>query len=141
MASRPQPGFTLVELIFVIALLSLGFTGITNLYANLQSGLLRAEAMQKATQIAQSCAERMMVLRRLNAYGDASVTNACSTAPAVAETGYNTPGVTSAAATSTDGCPSGGTCSKVTITVSCAGTTAACPSGVSSSLAMLLVSY
>jgi prepilin-type N-terminal cleavage/methylation domain-containing protein len=141
MASRPHHGFTLVELIFVIVVLSIGFTGITNGYASLQRGLSRAEAAQKATQIAQSCAERMMSLRRLYAYGDTTVTNACTTAPAISETGYNAPAVTTATASATDGCPSGVTCSKVTITVSCPTTSAVCPSGVSSSLSMLLASY
>jgi prepilin-type N-terminal cleavage/methylation domain-containing protein len=138
MASRPHHGFTLVELIFVIVVLSIGFTGITNGYASLQRGLTRAETAQKATQIAQSCAERMMSLRRLYAYGDPTVATACNT---ISETGYNAPAVTTATASATDGCPSGVTCSKVTITVSCNGTSAACPSGVSSSLSMLLASY
>jgi prepilin-type N-terminal cleavage/methylation domain-containing protein len=59
-------GFTLIELIAAMVVISVGFVGLARLFANTNAGLSSAEGTQRAAQYAQECAEHVLAVRRNN---------------------------------------------------------------------------
>jgi len=61
---RRAAGFTLIELVLVMLIISGGLLGIASLFSNTSKGLSTNDDLQIATQAAQQCAERVLALRR-----------------------------------------------------------------------------
>jgi prepilin-type N-terminal cleavage/methylation domain-containing protein len=140
-----QRGFTLIELVAIIVLLSVGATAILALFGQVGRSIATNQETQTGAQLAQACAEQIMAFRRNTAtgYGYANVvvgnaTGACdagftavggfTSAPVVNVTAYDS--------TTLPACPSAtaGACKQVDIQVSKGIVRAA-------SLSLLLVNY
>jgi len=77
-------GFTLVELVMVILLLSIGATVIVAGYGQVARSLSVNEDLQAATQLAQECGEYVVAARRDNpliGYSGVTGANFCSGVP------------------------------------------------------------
>lgn len=57
-------GFTLIEMVLVMVVVSIGMLGLTSSYNNAVSSLATNEILQQAAQYAQECAERAIATRR-----------------------------------------------------------------------------
>src|SRR5450830_1983983 len=132
-------GFTLLELVGVIVIASVGMVGVTKMFSNLNLGLARAADEQTVSQFAQACAERILQTRR--DYGLTSTRIATTMCDTPTLTGYVrsvTLPANSTGTVSTPVCPVGIVCRDATVTV-CAGT---CASGATSaSVTLTMVSY
>lgn len=136
-------GFTLIELVVIIVLLSVAGTIILGLFGQVGRSLVTNQDTQTATQSAQACAEQILAFRRsqLAGYGYTNIavgasTGACN-AGFVAAGGVTTAPTVSVVAHSSaslPACPSAtaGDCKLVTITVLANGSQAA-------SLSLMLV--
>lgn len=112
-----ETGFTLVELIVVIVLLSIAAAGIVSLNANIFSGQDSNETLEVGAQLLQECAEKVLAA----GYTPSPSCLDDATASALPQ-GFSAPVPTVThtilPATSTRyGCPSGGTCVTVDVTV------------------------
>ena len=143
--STGSRGFTLIELVAIIVLLSIAGTAILSLYGQVGRSLVTNQDTQTGTQVAQACAERILAFRRstLPGYGYANVALGANTGACSA--GFTAVGGVTAAPTanvvahntaSLSACPSAttGDCKLVTITVNSNGVPAA-------NLSLLLVKY
>ncbi len=140
-----QRGFTLIELVAIIVLLSVGATALLALFDQVGRSIATNQETQTGAQLAQACAEQIMAFRRNTAagYGYANVTvgnatGACN-AGFTAVGGFTTTPVVNVAAhnsASLPACPSAtaGVCKLVDIQVDKGGARAA-------SLTLLLVNY
>ena len=142
-------GFSLVELVVVMIVISVGFLGLASMFRGTVSGLVVNEASQQTGQYAQECAERVLALRRDQIFSSVSTSNSstiCDTTalgalPSGFTRGVNVSSTTTG--TSTGPCPNGVQCKNVTVTV-CKGSVVnnACPSGtVGSVVTIMLVDY
>ena len=61
--NRPA-GFTLIELVLVMIVISVGLLGLAAAFSNSARSLTTNETLQQATQSAQECAEKAMATRR-----------------------------------------------------------------------------
>lgn len=131
-------GFTLIELIAVLVIVSVGMLGVAKLFATTNLTLSRATDEQVLSQYAQECAETILKTRRV--YG-MSATFTCEPAP----TNYTrTVSITNPAYTGTasTACPIGISCLDVTVTVVCTGSSPPCPATSSTaSVKLTLVTY
>lgn len=135
-------GFSLLELVGVIVIASVGMVGVAKMFSNMNLGLARATDEQAAAQYAQDCAERVLQVRR--DYGVTStriVATMCET-PAI--TGYVRSLALPASYTgtlATTVCPNAVVCRDATVTV-CAGSVSPCPAdATSASVTFTMVSY
>lgn len=112
---RSESGFTLIELIVVIVIISTGLAGLARLFGNSSIALVKGEEQQNATRYAQECAERVLKLRRDSGWasiGFGSTSNTLCSSP----TGYTTTVTLSAAysnAVATPWCPTNTTTSYI----------------------------
>ena len=138
-------GFTLIELVAIIVLLSIVGTAILALFGQVGRSLVTNQDTQTGAQVAQACAEQILAFRRstLAGYGYANVvvgsnTGACNAGfTAVGGvTAAPTVNVVSHSSGSLPACPSAtaGSCKLVTITVNSNGLQAA-------NLSLLQVNY
>lgn len=138
-------GFTLIELVMIIVLLSVAGTAILGMFGQVGRSLVTNQDTQTGAQAAQACAEQILAFRRstLAGYGYANVTVGNNTGACNA--GFTAVGGVTAAPTvnvashssgSLAACPSAtaGDCKLVTITVNSNGLQAA-------NLSVLLVNY
>jgi prepilin-type N-terminal cleavage/methylation domain-containing protein len=127
-------GFTLIELIGVIVIASVGMVGVARLFGDTNIALSRATTEQVLSQYVQECAERVLETRR--DIGFASITpTMCDPSP----TSYTRTVVPATyKGTTTTACPSGIDCLDVTVTV-CTGSTSPCPTTASSATATLML--
>lgn len=109
-----QSGFTLVESIVVLVLLSIAAVGIISLQGNIFYGQSGNKDIQVGVQLMQECAEQILAKRRQSGYASVDQ-NTCTTLGNYG--GFGTPSVTVTSDASAV-CPSGGTCKKVVISVS-----------------------
>lgn len=140
---RRIAGFTLIELVIVMVVISVGLLGLTGLFSNSTTTLTANENLQRATQYAQQCAEQVLATRR----NSTNFTVASFTIPTVCSgnsDGFVRTATASAAYTNTGSacngnaqcpCPSGGTinCRDINISVAKGAT--------SSSITVMLVDY
>ena len=111
-------GFSLIELIMVVILLSLLAVAMVPMVGQTSGGLLANRDSQAAAQLAQECAEYLLQLRRSNGYNLGGVITDCSALSTL--DGYGPPSVAitdpyDAAAVA--GCPSvTASCKLVTVT-------------------------
>lgn len=135
---RRSNGFTLIELVIVMIIISVGLVGLTSLFSNTSKSLTTNEVLQQAAQYAQECAERAIATRRSNGFTQfkANGSFSCGSNPSGftrlpndtnPDTGSTSTGTSSTA------CPNGIICRNITITVT-SGT-------LSSSITLMLADY
>lgn len=142
--SRSARGFTLMEMVTVMVIISIGVLGLTRLFGSTRNSLSANETVQQATQYAQECSESVMTVRRNQGFAwFASNTFSCGAAPS-GFTRTNNPvgatytGTSSGACNGHTPCPCPNTvsCRDVVITVTNATNTA-----YSSTVTLMLVDY
>ena len=110
-------GFTLVESIIVLGMLSLVAIVIAMMQGNLFKGKIDNKNIQVGAQLMQECAEQVIATRRTIGYNAISSSNfgnkQCGTSTAFGS--YDIPSVT-IGSYSSNGCPTGGICKLVSIT-------------------------
>jgi prepilin-type N-terminal cleavage/methylation domain-containing protein len=112
MALRTATGFTLIELVMVIVLLSISSAGLIMLFGQLTNSLAINNDIQTAAQLAQECAEHLLGARRQAGYNLGGVTD-CSALPAY--NGFGPPAVTISDPYAGAACPGGASCKLLTI--------------------------
>lgn len=65
-------GFTLIELVIVMLIISFGLLGLTGMFTTAATSLTANEMAQKLTQYAQECAEKVTATRRNDTLGFAA---------------------------------------------------------------------
>ena len=129
-------GFTLIELVIVMLIISGGMLGLTAAFSNSSKSLTINETVQQAAQYAQECAESAIATRRnLGFDWFASNTFTCGTNPG----GFNRGAVVSDppyTGTSLSACPNGILCRDIKVTV-----TSTSNAQISSSITLMLVNY
>ena len=131
---RAVAGFTLLELVAVIVLISVGLAGLASMFGQSGRALVLGEDVQTAAQHGQECAERFMATRRDLGFNDPSITTAlCGANPAGFTRTVSPPGLPTYIGTATSACPNLATCRDIVITTT-RGT-------VSSVITLMLVSY
>ena len=108
-------GFTLVESIIVLVVLSIAAAGIIAMQANMFTGQSVNKDLEVGVQLMQECAEQVLATRRQSGYAAVN-TDTCSTLGNFG--GFGAPSVTVTSDNAGAACPSGGTCNKVVISVS-----------------------
>jgi Tfp pilus assembly protein PilV len=133
-------GFTLLELIGVILLTSIGMLGLAKMFGNTELALGTATNEQVMAQYAQECAERVLETRKTYGFNSSLIAaTMCEPSPASYTRTLSVPATYLGTATSA--CPSGIACRDVTVTV-CAGTTSPCPTGATTAtVTLMLVQY
>lgn len=134
-------GFTLIELIGVIVIASVGMVGVAKMFSNANLGLARATDEQVVSQYAQECAERVLQTRRDYGLTSTRIVSTMCDLPTI--TAYTRTLTLPASYIGTVGtvCPSGIVCRDATVTV-CAGGVTPCPTNATSSTVTLtLASY
>lgn len=134
-------GFSLIELVIVLVLISVGLLGLSRLGAGLSSRLFGAADLGAMSQLAQECAERVVNVRRDSGFASTLLTSTlCDPTPASYVRTLTLPATYVGGAT-TPACPTGATCRDVTVKV-CAGSVSPCPAAApSASVAFMLVQY
>lgn len=125
---RRLHGFTLIEMVMIILVVSVGMLALANLFGGNSRTLVINESVQKVAQYAQACAERILEVRRDNTFSAASSTTICAEMP-----GSPSVSGTSVTGTSSSACPNGFACRNVTVTVR--------SGSVSSVITLMLVDY
>lgn len=106
-------GFSLVELVMIIVVLSLGAAGLTTLYGQLGGSVEVTADVGIAAQVAQGCAEHVLAQRRTNT----SVGYTGIASGMCAGLGFGGFTVTDVATVySGTGCPGGAQCKQVVVT-------------------------
>lgn len=105
--SKRSDGFSLIELILVIVLLSIASVGLVALLGQLTNTLAVNNDTQAAAQQAQQCAEYLLGVRRRSGYALSGISD-CSAQPAF--NGFGPPAVTITDPYSGSGCPLGANC-------------------------------
>jgi prepilin-type N-terminal cleavage/methylation domain-containing protein len=111
-------GFTLVESVIVLVILSIAAVGIISMQGTIFSGQASDKNIQVGVQLMQECAELLLANRRTNGFSDASL--ASSSAATTACSGITLSSPSYAAPT-------------VTITYGSSSTIAGCPSATANS--------
>jgi prepilin-type N-terminal cleavage/methylation domain-containing protein len=110
-------GFTLVESIITLVILSLAALGIATLSGNIFNADAGNKDLQVGVQLMQECAEQVLAVRRVSGY---ATTPSCNVSTMPAFSGFGAPSVTTTAYTGA-ACPTGGSCKQVVISVTPAG--------------------
>jgi prepilin-type N-terminal cleavage/methylation domain-containing protein len=105
-------GFTLIELVLVIVLLSISTAGLVTLFGQLTNSLSINNDIQTAAQLAQECAEHLVGARRQSGYDLGGITD-CSALPAL--NGFGPPTVNVSDPYAGSACPGGANCKLLTI--------------------------
>ncbi|WP_455203591.1 type IV pilus modification PilV family protein [Kaarinaea lacus] len=116
MKLKPQfNGFTLIELIMVIVLLSISSVGLISMFGQLGGSLAINSDIQTATQLAQECGEHILSARRRFGYDLGGVSD-CSTLSAF--NGFGPAAVTITDPYAGSACPASAACKIVAINAS-----------------------
>jgi len=114
-------GFTLVEIVAVLAFMAVALAGYAALFSNNSFGMDLSLDLQRASQYAQECGERVMMVRRTSGFGSTSIsTTMCDSAALGAmDTGFTRTTTVSSTYTGdgTTTCPSAATCRDIAISV------------------------
>jgi prepilin-type N-terminal cleavage/methylation domain-containing protein len=127
-------GFTLVELVLVMVIVSVGLLGMSRVFSNSAIALKTVERWEQVAQAEQECAEKVLSLRK--ASGISAVTSSTTCPAALSNSNLNA--ATVAVSTNTAQCPTGVTCKTVAITVT---TTSGVTPVISSTVTLLLADY
>lgn len=141
---RRTAGFTLIELVLVMVIISVGLLGIARLFGNTSTSLSTNEIVQQAAQYAQECAEGAIARRRDSGFAwFASNTFSCGGNPGnftrtANPVGSIYTGIAVGACNGNDPCPcpTGVSCRNVSITV-----TSTVNGSLSSFVTLVLVDY
>jgi len=138
---RRPSGFSLIELIVVIVLISVGLLGLSRLTGGLGKAMYGTADLQTMSQYAQECAERVISTRRESGFASALLTSTlCDPSPASYVRTLTLP-ASYVGTASTPACPLGATCRDVIVKV-CAGSVSPCPTTAqSASVTFMLVQY
>ena len=109
---KPVNGFTLIELVLVIVMLSIASVGLVALFGQLTSSLAVNNDTQTAAQQAQECAEYLLSVRRRAGYNLGGIAD-CSALPAL--NGFGPPAVSVANPYTGPACPGSANCKLLTI--------------------------
>lgn len=125
-------GFTLIELVLVIIIVSIGLLALASMFGNNMRALAIGEDTQRAAQYGQECAERILAARR--DLGFASISTTICDLMAL-PTGFARTVTVPATytGTATSACPNLASCRDVTVTVG--------KDAVSSVITLMLVDY
>ena len=135
---RRDRGFTLIELVMVMIVVSVGLLGIASLFSTTSNALSTNETLQQAAQYAQECAERVTAVRRDLGFISTSINDVMCNLLGALPPGF-TRTLTGTGSTDTyiggasTACPNGVTCRNVGVTVA--------GNSVSSSITVMLVDY
>jgi len=131
---RAEGGFTLIELVLVMIIISIGLLGLTSMFGNNMRTLAIAENTQSAAQYGQECAERVLAVRRDFGFTSVSNINPTTCDLPTLPTGFGrTVTINTYFGTNNTACPNLANCRDVTITVN---------SGSASSVTtLMLVNY
>lgn len=120
MEAHRNRGFTLIELVIVILVVTIGSVTLGTLFGNSSASLSTNEVRQQSTQYAQQCAEHVIATRRSNTFASASLnTTMCDTLTPTLTAPFSRT-VAIGATYSTSPCPTGATaysCKNATVTV------------------------
>lgn len=121
--SRTRAGFTIIELILVIVIVAIAAVAIGSAFAHMSRSLALNEDLQRASQVAQECAEHILSLARPPRGHYAAVPLAAGSAlcNGMAAAGFNRTVNVSAMAAAAPLCNAGWNCKRVQISVSKAG--------------------
>ena len=128
-------GFTLIELVIVMLIISGGMLGLTAAFSNSSKSLTINESVQQAAQYAQECAESAIATRRnLTFDWFANNTFTCGTNPG----GFSRTAVVGELYTGTSltACPNGIVCRDISVIA-----TSTSNASLSSSITLMLVNY
>jgi len=115
----PAPGFTLVETMATLLVLSLVAITLSTFNGNLFQGRTALWQQELSTPLLQACAERVLALRRTEGFtASPAYDSACD-----AITGADTFDVSVTPNSTSPSCPNGATCQRVTIHVKSQGQT------------------
>lgn len=126
-----QKGFTLIELVLVIVIITVASMPLFSLFTQATSSLLSNEDLQAAVQLAQEKAEDVLAQRRNQ--GFASVATG-TTPEAGVYNGFNRTTVITQPSPAPAGCPGGSICNDVVVQVDKGG-------AVLAEIRLLLVDY
>ena len=110
--NRRSRGFTYIELVLVIVLLSICSAGLVTLFGQLTNSLSINNDIQAAAQLAQECAEHLLAARRQAGYDLGGIVD-CSAIPAF--NGFGPPTVNISDPYIGSACPGGANCKLVNI--------------------------
>lgn len=119
-----QGGFSLLELVLVIILVSLAAVPILGTFNQVGSAIVVNEEMQIATQLVQEQAEQLLADKRNLGYTTPSlIAGVTATAPLPAPYGLfdRTVTITDETSASLNGCPAAATCKLIQVDVNVAG--------------------
>jgi prepilin-type N-terminal cleavage/methylation domain-containing protein len=112
-------GFSIIELIFVIVLLAVAAVGIGAAFAHLSRSLAVNEDLQRASQVAQECAEHILSRARplRGHYAAVPVAGNSTLCDGIAATGFSRTVNVSAMAAAAPLCAVGWNCKRVQVSV------------------------
>ena len=115
---RTHRGFTLVELVVVIIVVSVGLLGLASMFGDNIRTLVVGEDAQRAAQYAQECTERVLAVRRNLGFDSATIATTICDSQAL-PTGFTRTVTVPAtyAGTATSTCPNVTLCRDVIVTV------------------------
>lgn len=113
-AAGGQAGFTLIELVLVIVMITVASVPLFSLFTQATSSLLSNEDLQAAVQLAQEKAEGVLAQRRNQ--GFASIATG-TTPEAGVYNGFNRTTVITRPSPAPAGCPGGSICNDVVVQV------------------------
>lgn len=119
---RIPRGFSLIELIIVIVVVSIAAVVLLQLFTGVAESLASNEDIQTASQLAQECGEHVMAVRRDPKTGFAAVTNSvCDVLPAPLPGFTRAVAVTDLTASPPCTVTAAGTCKQVVVSIAKAG--------------------
>jgi len=87
---RGASGFTLIEVVLLMLVISFGLLGIASMFGNTSKALSTNETLQQAAQYAQECAEQVILKRREKTFAWADIAaTMCDTNASLAGTGFS----------------------------------------------------
>ena len=118
-----RAGFSMIELIMVIVIVAIAAVGIGAGFAHMSRSLALNEDLQRASQVAQECAEHILSLARppRGHYAAVPVGAGSALCNGMAAAGFNRTVNVSAMAAAAPLCAAGWNCKRVQISVSKAG--------------------
>jgi len=138
---RASAGFTLLELVALMVMISVAMLGTARLWGNANGSLERAADAQVLSRYAQECAERVIQTRKDFGFTSNLINSTiCDPAPASFIRTVTVPAASTG--TATTACPNGATCRDIVVKVCAGASGASCPTtAVTASVTLMLVSY
>jgi prepilin-type N-terminal cleavage/methylation domain-containing protein len=122
---RVSAGFTLIELVLVIIILSIAAVPILGMFGQVGSSLVSNEQLQTGTQLAQEKVEQLLALRRINGYSDTGLAVGATTETLTGSFAGYSRITTISDHTGISGCPTStpGSCKQIQVQVEKGGAT------------------